>query len=318
MPEQIPERMLAVRIDRFGGPEVMQLVEVPVPRPADGELLVRIGAASLNPVDWKIREGRYPVVKEDRLPYALGRDYAGVVVARGGGAADFAEGEAVYGLLDPAHGGFAEYVAVRGDEAAARPASLDAVAAAALPLAGLTAWQGLFTHGRLVAGQRVLVHAGSGGVGHLAVQFAKARGAHVIATASTPHVDFVRSLGADEVVDYKKQRFEDIVREVDLVYDLLGGDTQARSWAVLRRGGALVSTLQEPSQDEAARRGVRALRYTAQPSRADLGEIAALVDAGRVQPHVSAVSPLRDARSALQAVEEGHTLGKAVLVMDRA
>ncbi|MGN6527930.1 MAG: NADP-dependent oxidoreductase [Burkholderiaceae bacterium] len=317
MSPQTPERMQAVRIDRFGGPEVMQLVDLPVPRPGDGELLVRIGAASLNPVDWKIREGRYPVVKEDRLPYMLGRDYAGVVVGCGAGA-DFSEGDAVHGLLDPAHGSFAEYVVVRGDEVAARPASLDAVAAAALPLAGLTAWQGLFTHGRLAAGQRVLVHAGSGGVGHLAVQFAKARGAEVVATASGPHVEFVRSRGADLVIDYRKQRFEEVAGEVDLVYDLLGGETQARSWAVLRRGGALVSTLQEPSQDEADRRGVRALRYTAQPSRADLREIAALVDAGRVRPHVSAVSPLRDARSALQAVEEGHTLGKAVLVMDRA
>ena len=151
---QTPDGMQAVRIDRFGGPEVMQLAEVPVPRPADGELLVRVGAASLNPVDWKIREGRYPVVKEDRLPYVLGRDYAGVVVGCGAGA-DFAEGDAVYGLLDPAHGSFADYVVVRGDEAAARPTSLDAVAAAALPLAGLTAWQGLFTHGRLAAGQRL-------------------------------------------------------------------------------------------------------------------------------------------------------------------
>jgi NADPH:quinone reductase-like Zn-dependent oxidoreductase len=310
-----PVSMQAVRIDRFGGPDAMQLVTIPTPRPGDGEMLVRVSAASLNPVDWKIRSGKYPAVGEDRLPYVMGRDFSGEVVASGAGAA-FAEGDAVYGLLDISRGSFAEHVIARGDEVAARPARLDAVNAAAVPLAGLTAWQGLFRHGGLKEGQRVLIHAGSGGVGHLAVQFARARGAYVVSTAAPEHVEFVRSLGADEVIDYKKEKFEQKVSGIDLVYDLVGGETRERSWSVLRRGGTLVSTLDEPSQDKAASFGVRALRYTAESSAADLGEITALIDAGKVIPTVSQLSALKDARSALQAVEEGHMVGKALLLMD--
>ena len=311
-----PTSMQAVRIARFGGPDVMELVSIPVPRPAAGELLVRIGAASLNPVDWKIREGKYPAVGEDRLPYVMGRDLSGEVVALGSGVAGFAEGDAVYGLLDIARGSFAGYAIVRPGEIARRPTTLDAVNAAAVPLAALTAWQGLFRHGQLKPGQRVLIHAGSGGVGHFAVQFAHAHGARVVSTASTEHVDFVRSLGADDVIDYKNDKFEQKVSDVDLVYDLIGGETRERSWQVLRRGGTLVSTLDEPSQDKAKEFGVRALRYTAESSASDLDEITALIDAGKVRPTVSEVSPLRDARSALQAVEAGHMAGKALLLMD--
>lgn len=293
----------------------MQLVTIATPRPGADELLVRVAAASLNPVDWKIRDGKYPPVPQNRLPYVMGRDFSGEVVERGRGIDGFAEGDAVYGLMDIARGSFADYVVVRAGELSARPATLGAVDAAAVPLAGLTAWQGLFRHGGLVEGQRVLIHAGAGGVGHLAVQFARARGAHVIATAATANVGFVHGLGADEVIDYKSAKFEDQVSDVDLVYDLIGGETQERSWSVLRRGGTLVSTLQEPSQDKARSLGVRALRYTAESSASDLREIASSIDAGRVRVTVSKVSPMKDARSALEAVEQGHMVGKALLVM---
>jgi NADPH:quinone reductase-like Zn-dependent oxidoreductase len=203
----------------------------------------------------------------------------------------------------------------RAAEMVPAPAKLDAAAAAAVPLAGLTAWQGLFRHGQLKEGQRVLIHAASGGVGHFAVQFAKAKGARVIAMASTANVDFVRGLGADEVIDYRKERFEDKVSDVDLVFDLVGGETQERSWSVLRQGGALVSTLNEPSQDEAGAHRVRGLRYTTEPSVADLREIDALIEAGQVVPRVSRTFAFHDARGALRAVEEGHTVGKIVLVL---
>jgi NADPH:quinone reductase-like Zn-dependent oxidoreductase len=185
-----------------------------------------------------------------------------------------------------------------------------------LPLAGITAWQGLFRHGGLKSGQRVLIHAGSGGVGHFAVQFAKAKGAYVITTVSGENVDFVRRLGADEVIDHKKQQFENKVRDVDMVFDLIGGETEDRSWGVLKKGGVLVSTLSLPSQEKAKAHGVRGMRYTAEASGSELGEIAGLIDAGKVKPTISRTFPLKDAVSALQLVEQGHTRGKVVLTVD--
>lgn len=309
------QTMRAIRIRHFGGLEALTMQEVPVPAPGDGEVLLKVRAASVNPVDYKIRSGNYPAVKGDKLPYILGRDVSGEVEARGPGANAFAEGEAIYGTPGIDRGGYAEYVVLRESEAARKPSTIDDVAAAAVPLAGLTAWQGLFRHGRLAKGQRVLIHGGSGGVGHFAVQFAKARGAYVIATASGEHLDFVRRLGADEVIDYKQTRFEEKVRDVDLVFDLIGGETQDRSWQVIRRGGALVSTLNEPSREKAAELGIRALRYTVEESGADLAEITRLIEDGKVTPEVSRTFPLQAVEEAQRSVEEGHTQGKVVLVV---
>jgi NADPH:quinone reductase-like Zn-dependent oxidoreductase len=286
---------------------------VAVPEPQAGEVLVQVYAASVNPVDWKIREGRYPAVKADKLPYVMGRDVSGVVTASGGGDSLPKIGDAVFGMLGIERGGYAEHVILRAGEVAPKPRSLDHVTAAAVPLAGLTAWQGLFRHGGLQAGQRVLIHGGSGGVGHLAIQFAKAKGATVATTVSGRHIDFVRSLGADQVIDYKKQRFEDEVHDVDLVYDLIAGETQDRSWQVLKQGGTLISTLTEPSQEEARKRKVRALRYTCEPDGRALAEIAALIDAGQVTPKVSRVFDLGRAADAEEYVKQGHTEGKVVL-----
>ena len=195
------------------------------------------------------------------------------------------------------------------------PGALDRIAAAAVPLAALTAWQGLFDHGGLQAGQRVLIHAGAGGVGHFAVQFAKAKGAHVITTVSTDDVAFAHSLGADEVVDHTKERFETKLRDIDLVYDLVGDETQEHSWAVLKKGGTLVTTLAEPSQDKANAIGVRALRCTAQSNAAQLREIDALIQAGKVRPLVSRKFAYGDAKEALRGLEQGHGAGKLVLDM---
>jgi len=309
----LPSSMHAVLIRRFGGPEVVEFAEIPLPEPRAGELLLQVEAASLNPVDWKIRSGKYPLVKDDKLPFVLGRDFSGTVVHSDDPA--FPAGTLVHGLLAIEHGTFAQYTIARGEQLARVPGAIERIAAAAVPLAGLTAWQGLFDHGGLQAGQRVLIHAGAGGVGHLAVQFAKARGATVITTVSTEDVAFAQSLGADEVIDHRKVRFESRLSDIDLVYDLIGDDTQERSWAVLRKGGTLVSTVQEPSQDKANAIGVRAMRYTAEPKGDQLREIDALIQSGKVRPVVAHTFAYGDAKQGLSSLEEGHGSGKLVLDM---
>jgi NADPH:quinone reductase-like Zn-dependent oxidoreductase len=307
--------MKAIEIEKFGGPETMHLDEIPMPIPREREVLLKIRAAGVNPVDYKIRSGKYPAVKEDALPYVLGRDVAGGVAAVGVDTTKFAVGDALYGAPRIGQGGYAEYVLLREDEAAKIPASLDYISAAAVPLAALTAWQGLFRYGELKAGQSVLIHGGSGGVGHFAIQFAKVKGARVATTVSAEHADFVRKLGADQVIDYKRQRFEDEAKDVDMIFDLVGGETQERSFKVLKKGGILVSTLTAPSEEKARASGVRATRYTVRANGAELAEIATLIDAGRVKPVVTKVFPLGDAAAALGEVEKGHSEGKIVLTV---
>jgi NADPH:quinone reductase-like Zn-dependent oxidoreductase len=268
----------------------------------------------VNPVDYKIRSGKYPPVKQDSLPKVLGRDIAGVVVGRGAAVATFLDGDEVIAMLDRGQGGYAEYVALPADLCVRKPESLDYAEAAAVPLAAMTAWQGLFDHGGLTAGQRVLIHGGAGGVGHFAIQLAKAQGAYVITTCSAEDMDFVRSLGADEAIDYHKERFEDRITEVDLVFDLIGGDTQERSWAVLKEGGAMVSTLAKPSERQAQIHHARAAtNYMAQPDAGELGEIAHLITTNKVHPHVEARIPLDHVAEAHRKAEHGHPRGKIVL-----
>jgi NADPH:quinone reductase-like Zn-dependent oxidoreductase len=309
----VPRTMNAVLIRRFGGPEVVEISQVLVPEPRQGELLVKVEAASLNPVDFKIRGGHYPLVGENKLPYVLGRDFSGTVVHSD--VAEFPAGALVHGLLGIERGSFAQYVVAHVDEVARVPGTLDRNTAAALPLAGLTAWQGLFDHGRLQPGQSVLIHAGAGGVGHLAVQLAKARGATVYTTVSDENTAFAASLGADVVIDYAKERFEERVHDVDLVYDLIGGETQERSWASLKQGGTLVCTVAEPPQDRARAHGVRALRYTASSNGDQLREIDRLIDAGTVRPFVRRRFEFGAVAQALQSLEDGHVTGKLVLDM---
>ncbi|HVC30283.1 MAG TPA: NADP-dependent oxidoreductase [Steroidobacteraceae bacterium] len=306
--------MKAVRIRSFGGPEVLEMADVEKPTPRDDEVLIRVRAASVNPVDYKIRSGTYPVVKQDQLPKVLGRDVAGEVERCGSAVRNFKEGDTVYAMLDGGSGGYAEYVTVKADLVAPKPGQCDYRDAAAVPLAGLTAWQGLFDHGHLQAGQRVLIHGAGGGVGHLAVQFAKARGATVVATAAPEDVEFVRHLGADQVIDYTRGRFEESIQgPVDLVLDLVAGETQERSWEVLKDGGAMISSLASPSQEKARERHARAENFIAHPDRTELIEIGRLIDEGRVHPHVSAVFELREAREAQLQLEQHHAQGKVVL-----
>lgn len=307
--------MKAVHIRSFGGPEVLELVDLEKPEPGDEEVLIRVRAASVNPVDYKIRSGTYPVVKQDQLPKVLGRDVAGEIEGCGRAVRNLKAGDTVYAMLDGGPGGYAEYVTVKADLVAPKPGQLDYRSAAAVPLAGLTAWQGLFDHGHLQAGQSVLIHGGGGGVGHLAVQFAKARGATVATTVAAEDMEFVRNLGADQVIDYQGERFEEQVHDVDLVLDLVAGETQERSWAVLRDGGTMISSLARPSAERAREHHAQAGHFISHPDRAQLIEIGRLIDEERVHPHVAAVFQLEDVRDAQAQLEGRHIQGKVVLQM---
>jgi len=308
------QTMKAVRIHQYGGPEVLKFEEAPRPQPAAGELLIRVHAAAVNPVDWKIREGYAKDRIRHSLPLILGWDVSGTVEATGPGVTRFQKGDEVFTRPDIARdGSYAEYVVVRESEVASKPNSLDHVHAAAIPLAGLTAWKGIFDTGGLSARQKILIHAASGGVGSFAVQFAKWKGAYVFGTASANNLSFLKELGVDEPIDYQRTRFEDVVHDVDVVLDAIGGETQQRSFGVLKKGGILVSIVAPPSQEEAAKHGVRATHIFIQPDAAELSQIAGLVDHGKVKPFVETVLPLSAARRAQELSETGHARGKIVL-----
>jgi NADPH:quinone reductase-like Zn-dependent oxidoreductase len=308
--------MKAIRIHEYGGPEVLKYEDAPRPTPAPGDILVRVHATSVNPVDIAIRNGHFKGRMNYNMPFIPGWDVSGVVESAGSGATRLKAGDEVYSRPDLARdGAYAEFIAVRESEVALKPKSIDHTSAAAIPLTGLTAWQGLFDAGQLSAGQTVLIHGAAGGVGHFAVQFAKVKGAHVIATASGRNRDFLRSLGADEVIDYNTTKFEDVVHDVDVVLDTITGETQDRSWQVIKKGGIYVSILQPPNQEKAAARGVRGAHVFVQPNVAELEEIARLVDAGKVKPHIEKVFPLPQAAAAQEAVATHHTRGKIVITV---
>ncbi len=303
----------AVWIERFGGPEVVQVATVPVPDLGADELLVRVAVASVNPVDWKTAQGKYPPMGEDKLPFALGRDLAGTIETVGDNGGEFREGERVCAFIGTDRGAQSRLVVVRRDELAAVPDGVATDVAGAVPLAAMTAWQGLFDHGGLEAGQRVLIHGGAGGVGHMAVQFARWKGAHVFATASENDLEFVRSLGAQTAIDYKNERFEDVATEMDMVFDTQGGETQARSFGVLRKGGILVSTL-EPDEAKAAERGERTVpRWHADPNAEHLGQVLRRIASGEIPVEIAKAFPLIEVREAHRFAQEEHPRGKVVL-----
>jgi len=311
-----PATMKAVRIHDYGDASKLVFEDAPKPSPAKGQMLVKVRAAGVNPVDWKIRSGMFRGGLDFPMPATLGFDVAGEVAEVGEGVKKFRKGDKVFAYLALSRGGgYAEYAIVAEEEAAAMPKELDFVKAAATPLTALTAWQCLFDVAKLDKGQTVLVHAGAGGVGHFAVQLAKWKGAKVIATASAANIEFVKSLGADEVVDYKSVRFEDVVKDVDVVLDTVGDDTTNRSAAVLKKGGILVSIAGEPNPAKFAERGVRVAMHLVEPNGAQLARIGKLIEAGTVKPHVSQELPLKDAAKAHQQSESGRTRGKIVLVV---
>ncbi|MCE9657725.1 MAG: NADP-dependent oxidoreductase [Burkholderiales bacterium] len=310
--------MKAVRIHEYGNGNVLRYEDAPVPDIAPDDLLVRAVAASVNPVDWKVREGHLRSMIRHPMPLTLGWDVSGVVEAIGAEVTRFKVGDAVFSRPDiQRNGTYAEYVAVRESEAAHKPRTISHVEAASLPLAGITAWEALLAAGRLAAQQRVLIHAGAGGVGSLAVQLARAQGAHVIATASASNRALVWSLGADEVIDYRSQRFSDAVRDVDLVFDTIGGETQELSWSVLKPGGTLVSIISPPSQDRALALGMHGAFVFIEPNAAILAELAGRVDMGKLRPIVGAEFALEDVAKAHAFSETGRAVGKIVLYVGR-
>jgi len=305
--------MNAVRIHAYGGPEVLHQEDAPMPSLAADDILIRVRAAAVNPVDWKIREGYLRGFLKHKLPLILGWDVSGEVVEVGPAVADFKVGDEVYARPDiERDGAYAEYIAVKASDAARKPASLDHVHAAAAPLTALTAWQSLVDAARLQAGQTVLIHAASGGVGSLAVQLAKAKGARVIATASAANIGLAMELGADQFIDYTRTRFEEVVKDVDVVFDTIGGDTQERSWQVLKPGGMLVSVVSPPSETTATAHGVRSAFVFIQPSGQQLTEIAEMIDSGKMTPIIHAVLPLAEAGQAHAISQGGHARGKIV------
>jgi len=304
---------LAAVIHRYGGPEVISLEQRPMPQPGPDDVLVRIHAASVNPVDWKIRKGYLKDMLPHQLPLTLGWDFAGEIVAVGAQVSGWQVGDAVYSRPDIVRdGSYAEYIAVRASEIARKPASLNWQEAAAVPLVALTAWQSLFDMAQLQAGERVLIHAGAGGVGNFAIQLAKVRGAHVITTTSTANVELVKSLGADEVIDYTKQDFSTL-RDLDVVFDTLGGDIQVKSLATLRRGGRIVTIASPVDAALAAQYGVTAFFCFVQPNGPQLAEIGQLADAGKLRVVIDSVFPLSEIRAAHARSETGRARGKIVI-----
>jgi NADPH:quinone reductase-like Zn-dependent oxidoreductase len=306
--------MKAVRIHEFGGPEVLSIDEIPVPQPAPDEVLIKVHATSVNPVDWKIREGQRKEKFPVKLPLTLGWDVSGTIEALGEKVSAFRKGDEVYGRPDPTkNGAYAEYIVVKANIISIKPTSIGHTEAAAVPLAGLTAWQALFDHGLLKAGQKVLIHAAAGGVGTYAVQFAKWKGAYVIGTASSANIDFLKRLGADEVIDYKMVDFETALSDVDLVLDTIGGETQLKSLNILKAGGRVITTLMPEFVAEAKAKNVHMIGFTAQSIPDQLSEIATLIDSGKVKPILEKVLPFTSARQAQTESEQGHTRGKIVL-----
>ena len=306
--------MKAVRIHEYGNRDVLLYEDAPMPSITSTEVLVKIVATSVNPVDWKIREGYLKEMISYSMPLTLGWDLSGVVTAVGADVTRFHVGDAVYSRPDiKRNGTYAEYIAIQESEVALKPVSISHNAAASLPLAGITAWEALITTAQLSAGQKVLIHAGSGGVGSLAIQLAKSRGAYVIATTSGKNRAFVESLGADEVIDYQTQNFSEILSDIDVVFDTLGGDTQAASWSVLKQGGILVSVVSPPSEKKASELGVRYAFVFIEPSAYILEQLAKLVEQGQLRPIVGAEFALQDIEKAHILSESGRTVGKIVL-----
>lgn len=310
--------MKAVRIHEYGTRDVLSIDDVAVPDIAADEVLVRVVAASVNPVDWKIRAGYLAQMIPHPLPLTLGWDVSGVVEAVGDAVTAWKAGDAVYSRPDlKRNGTYAEYVAIRASECARKPRTISHVEAASLPLAGITAWEALMTTARIGAGQRVLIHAASGGVGSLAVQLAKAAGATVIATTSGKNLELVQSLGADEVVDYTTTRFEDVVAPVDVVFDTLGGEVQEACWALLRPGGMLVSIVDPPDPARAAALGVNSAFVFIGPDASVLDRLAAMVDGGKLRPLIGAEFALQDIAAAHALSESGRAVGKIVLYVGK-
>ncbi len=306
--------MKAARIHTYGDASVLRVEDIAPPIPGPDEVLVRVIASSVNPIEWKIRSGAMAQATGRDLPITLGWDCAGIVTETGSGVTGFKAGDAIFSYPAFTEGGtHADYVAIKAAQMALKPRTVSFADAAALPMTGGAAWQCIVAMGEVQPGQRVLIHGGAGGVGTLAIQLAKARGAYVITTASADNLELVTALGADEVIDYRRTPFETIAHDLDLVVDLLGGETQEKSWSLLRPGGLLLSTAAPPDSERASAAQVRAA-FVFTPPRGDiLAGLASMVDAMRLRPVIGQEMALADIRKAHELGQSGGTKGKIVL-----
>lgn len=304
--------MKAIRVAAYGDPGVMQLRDMAIPVPGDDEVLIEIKASAVNPIDWKIVTGAMQRFIPLPLPFTPGVDAAGVVVDVGRNVTTLKAGDEVLGFIGIV-GAYATHAVVAADKLARKPASIDFEAAASIPAAALTAWQALHEHGRVQQGDTVLIHAAAGGVGSAAVQMAALAGARVIGTASARNRDHVLSLGAEDVVDYNAVDFTRRVSDVDLVLDLVGGDTQERSWSVLRRGGRMISTVSQPDARRALDVGGEGMRFSTRPDGGLLSEIVALYEAGRLSSRIDSIFALAEAGDAMRKSMTQHVRGKVVI-----
>jgi NADPH:quinone reductase-like Zn-dependent oxidoreductase len=301
----------AIVVHQYGGPEVLKLENVPRPQPASDQILIRVMAAGVNPVDAYIRSGRFG---GGNLPFTPGMDVAGIVETTGANAKKFKPGDAVYAYLSGSEqGAYAEFCTANENEAALKPKNISFEQAAAVPLAATTAWQALIDTAKLKAGQTVLIHGGSGGVGHFAVQIAKAKGAKVIATASTGNQDLLKEIGADQTIDYTKTKFEDVVKDVDVVLDATRSDALQRSYRLVKKGGFVVTITGRPDPAELQKHGISGSSMMAHPDAEVLDHLTKLIEEKKVKPIVSETLPLAEAAKAHQQIETRHTRGKIVL-----
>ena len=301
----------AIQVHDYGDPNQLQLEQIPSPEPQEGEVLVRVHAAGVNPMDWKIRSGMLKNFMPATFPYVPGADLAGVVTKIGPGVTAFQPGQEVFGRSSK--GSYAEYTTAPANTLALKPASLSYDEAATIAVGATTAWQGLFDHGNLQPGQRVLILGGAGGVGNFAVQFALWKGAQVISTASSRNVDFVRSLGAETVIDYTQTQVADAVHDVDLVFDTVGGEALAGVLPTLKRGGTLITIAGQPDEAKAKERNVRTARFSAQVSSELLTTFAQLIEEGQIKVFVGPVFSLNEAGKAQELSQGGHGRGRIIL-----
>ena len=308
--------MKAVQINQYGGPEVLKINEIPKPSPGKDQVLVEVFSASINPFDAKFKAGimNMPI----KSPITLGGDFAGIITVLGEGVSDFTIGEQIYGQalsLTGASGAFAQFTTANTKNAAKKPTTADFVQAAALPLVGSSAIQALEEHIKLQSGQKILIHGGAGGIGHIAVQLAKAIGAYVTTTVSAEDKDFVKQLGADEILDYKTQKFEEELRDFDAVFDMVGGETTTRSFQVLKKGGVLVSMLGLPNEELAKEHDVSIIGQNTNTNTQHLNHLAQLVDSGKIKVNVDKIFPLDQVKDAFEYQENVHSKGKVILII---
>jgi len=306
--------MKAIVVHQYSGPEVLKLEDMPVPTPKEDEMLIKVFAAGVNSFDGLLRSGKYAKIFKMQLPWIPGYDIAGTVEKVGGKVSKFKVGDPVYAFISiPTGGGYAEYALAKPNQVALKPATISFVEAAGVPSVALTAWQALVDKANLQSGQTVLIHGASGGVGMFAIPIAKIRGAKVFATASTANQDFLKQLGADVAIDYKTQKFEDIAKEVDVVVDGVGGETLARSYSIVKRGGILVGLVGRVDQAQLDKHGIRGVSLEAEYNGDQLAQIGKLIDERKIRVIVSQTFPLVEATEAQEKADTGHARGKVVL-----